>query len=971
MRKLLLFIFLISFFTAKSQTILSDTVVGINCYHDGSINLVVDNINTHILNWYFLDSLLGWIDADTMSGFQDFSDTVFTTICGSFKVEIENSLGIFISSTQMDWVDCPLGIIPFHENVKCFGDSTGELKRIAHSGSFPYFYEWFMNGDSISSGNNDTLHDNLVMGNYQVIITDSIGCQDSISANIAEPNALIIDTMFGIDINCRGANTGSVMYMVKEGKRYTASEYYNYFLIVDNDTIAYSNSSGFSQNFSSVLNPYQITFDSLYAGEYSISIVDSFGCILNDSFVIVEPLPYSVFGSTTFPLICESDSGYFLIDSVLGGGNISFGFSYDTINGAHIDSIYVPSGTYNIYIEDLDFGCIDTVPVICNAQYEIIVYETIDHLFCYGDSSGLITIDSIVGGNAPYDIQWGGIDTTALHANVYSVLFVDAIGCVHEELFEVNQPDQFQANPLLVSPSCNGTSDGSIVINLSGGVGPLTYYWLNGTGTADSLYGLSAGVYSLVVIDSLLCADTIDVTLEEAELLEVTFTNYQNPLLCNGALTTVDVVINGGIGPYEIEWNDGDTILQRVLGAGSFSCEITDANGCIANETLVLIEPDSLQLNLSFTDPTCDQGGTAIVNISGGVQPIDIIWSIGDTTQSIDSLWGTTYWVIATDSCGNSDSSGFTLTPFTLETSLYYDNITHIGYIEVDNSSSGGPFSYEWTDILGNVISTNDSSETLCQATYFVTITDILAACSVTDTLDAIFYLPNGIVDLSTTTVLEDIDLWGFGPYAYLWDNGVILQHSNICPGSHWVEVTDVNGCMVREDFDIDPIIITLDPADAIIECNLENLDINLEAIAEGGTPPYTYEWSNGSTENPLNLALTPGNYSISVMDNNACIEDTVFVIATMSSECIPNVFTPNGDNVNDTWSLEDTFLYSDSEVKIYGRYGRLLFYSIGYSSPWDGKNKKDNDVPDGAYFYAIEIGHGFDPIKGTVTIIR
>ena len=103
MRKLLLFIFLISFFTAKSQTILSDTVVGINCYHDGSINLVVDNINTHILNWYFLDSLLGWIDADTMSGFQDFSDTVFTTICGSFKVEIENSLGIFISSCILEF----------------------------------------------------------------------------------------------------------------------------------------------------------------------------------------------------------------------------------------------------------------------------------------------------------------------------------------------------------------------------------------------------------------------------------------------------------------------------------------------------------------------------------------------------------------------------------------------------------------------------------------------------------------------------------------------------------------------------------------------------------------------------------------------------------------------------------------------------------------------------------------------------
>ena len=47
------------------------------------------------------------------------------------------------------------------------------------------------------------------------------------------------------------------------------------------------------------------------------------------------------------------------------------------------------------------------------------------------------------------------------------------------------------------------------------------------------------------------------------------------------------------------------------------------------------------------------------------------------------------------------------------------------------------------------------------------------------------------------------------------------------------------------------------------------------------------------------------------------------------------------------------------------------MFHSVGYNSPWDGKNRQGKDVPDGTYFYAIEIGHGFDPIKGTVTIIR
>jgi gliding motility-associated-like protein len=235
--------------------------------------------------------------------------------------------------------------------------------------------------------------------------------------------------------------------------------------------------------------------------------------------------------------------------------------------------------------------------------------------------------------------------------------------------------------------------------------------------------------------------------------------------------------------------------------------------------------------------------------------------------------------------------------------------------------------------------------------------------------------LPNGIVDLTTTTVFEDADLWGASPYTYFWSNGEATQHADICPGPgpHFVEVLDANGCMIDSIFTINlnPIVITLDPAETIIECSLENLDVELEAIVSGGTAPYTYKWSGGSTQNPLNIALNPGNYSVTVMDNNACTEDTAFIIAIMSAECVPNVFSPNADNINDTWSLENTFLYSDSEVSVYGRYGKLLFQSIGYASPWDGKNKKGNDVPDGAYFYSIEIGHEYDAIKGSVTILR
>jgi gliding motility-associated-like protein len=547
----------------------------------------------------------------------------------------------------------------------------------------------------------------------------------------------------------------------------------------------------------------------------------------------------------------------------------------------------------------------------------------------------------------------------------------DLIGCVHEKEFTITQPNPINPNAVLITPSCYGMSDGSITINLSGGSGVLSYYWLNGTGTADSLYGLSSGISTLVVSDSLICVDSFNFSLSEPDSLIIAFSNFEDFLDCNGAITALNLSISGGTGPFSILWNDGVTTAQRIVGAGNYSCIVTDALGCPASDSLVITEPDLLTIDLTYSAISCDEGGAASVSISGGVEPITVLWNNGDTIQMIDSLWGTTYWVIVTDSCGNSASDTFELSPYILETSVFYDDSIHVGEVEVDTCSSVGPFTYQWVDVLGNIISTDSITSNLCEGTYFVTTTDSSSNCSVTDTLIATYYLPNGIVDISTTTVFSDADLWGNSPYSYFWDNGEVVAHANICPGSHWVEVSDNNGCIVRADFDIDPLLISLDPADLIIECNLENLDVEITADATGGTEPYTYAWSNGSAENSINLSLSPGNYSVTVIDNNICIEDTSFRIATMTAECIPNVFTPNGDNINDTWSLEDTFLYSDSEVRIYGRYGKLLFQSVGYTSSWDGKNEKGNDVPAGAYFYSIEIGHNFDAINGSVTILR
>ena len=411
-----------------------------------------------------------------------------------------------------------------------------------------------------------------------------------------------------------------------------------------------------------------------------------------------------------------------------------------------------------------------------------------------------------------------------------------------------------------------------------------------------------------------------------------------------------------------------------VVGAGTYSVDITDVNGCIATNSITIIEPEELMVIGSFTPATCNQGASATVTYYGGTDPVSYIWSNGETTSSASGFTEGDHWVLVTDSCGDTSMYEFTVIEYLLETSVYHTNTPdNYAEVEVINSTVGPPFTYHWYDenmdqIVGE---TNLIIEDLCEAWYFVTTTDA-NNCEVLDSVYAELYFPlGGIVDISTTTVYEDSDLWGAGPYTYLWDNGDVSAHGNICPGFHRVWVTDINGCEVVEDVIVEDFILTLDPSDFVVECDITNLDVELRVNVTGGTGDYTYLWNTGETENPININLNPGIFSVQITDENMCSIDTVFRIAAFTEDCVPNVFTPNGDDVNDVWLLEDAFFYSDSEVRVYNRYGKLVFKSFGYALPWDGKNESGNDVKDGSYFYVIDLGDEYDKIKGTVSIIR
>ncbi len=449
--------------------------------------------------------------------------------------------------------------------------------------------------------------------------------------------------------------------------------------------------------------------------------------------------------------------------------------------------------------------------------------------------------------------------------------------------------------------SCNGGSNGSAQVSVSGGSGFYSYSWSPSGGSGSTATALSAGNYTVIVTDSNGCQNSANVTISQPTAL--TANTSKTDVSCNGGSNgTATVSTSGGTGPYSYSWapSGGTNATATGLGAGNYTVTITDFNGCQITRSVTINQPTTLIASTAQNNVTCNGGsnGSAAVSASGGTPGYSYLWSNGATTSTITGLTAGNYSVTITDANACQITRDFTinqpaasLTANASKTDVSCNGGNN-GTASVSTSGGTGPYYYSWSPSGG----TNATATGLGAGNYTVTITDF-NGCQITRSVT--INQPTALTanqsqtDVScnggsngTATVVAS---GGTGPYTYSWSpsGGTAATATGLTAGNYAVTVTDFNGCQITTNYTItqpSPISIS---ATTITNAGCTGNIGEITVEVSGGEGAYTYSWAPSGGTGATASGLAPGTYTVTVTDANTCTASETFEITAAASPVV------------------------------------------------------------------------------------
>ena len=386
-----------------------------------------------------------------------------------------------------------------------------------------------------------------------------------------------------------------------------------------------------SLNINGGTPPYTINWygkdtNALNAGFHKYTISDNGGCQVTDSVYINQPDSINI-NAVINDVNCFDDSSG-SINLIITGGNPPFNFSWS--NGdttSDISNLF--SGEYILTTTD-SLGCsfVDTFNVN-QPNNPITTINTINNVVCFGDSSGSVTIN-ISGGTPSYTLSAFGntlpvVSTNSfttpsiIPAGIYPFLVTDSNLCVHYDTIIISQNADIIANYITTDISCFGFNDGSVSLNITGGLSPYTQSWFGADTNA-----LGYGYHPFIVTDSSGCTLNDSIFINEPQELtaNATISNVSCYGLSDG---NVSLSISGGTAPYLQNWNGFN---YNQLSAGTYYYLVSDTNNCTFFDSVNVSQPDSLFSTSIVSNVLCygDSSGSASISIFGGTAPYTQNW---------------------------------------------------------------------------------------------------------------------------------------------------------------------------------------------------------------------------------------------------------------------------------------------------------------------------------------------------------
>ena len=815
----------------------------------------------------------------------------------------------------------------------------------------------------------------LGTGPHSYTVTDANQCSMSNTLSVSGATGINSTITSQAAVLCFGNSTGSVS-IAGSGE---ASGLYSYSLtpLTGGPVAGTVNTNG--------------QYTGLAAGTYSVLVTGNpSNCISSQNISITQPAAaMSLTGITSPPVVCNGGTAQ--ANVTVSGGTAPYTYAWSG-NSSTVNTATYAAGSYTVSIHDAN-GCVLPVQGFTITQAPVLTIASVaTTTTACGAAGGSATVTPNGGWNSAYSYTLSNGATTvytntatSLAVGTYTAIVSDALGCTANSTFTISNP----ASPTLsiaanTATICQGQS---VTLSPSGAVS----YTLGTTVFTNSTVVTPGAttVYQVTGADAANCVSaplSLTVNVNATPVIGVAGTRS---VVCAGSPVTLTAS-----GATSYTWSTGATGVTTItVNPGSqtiYTVSGTDAaTGCesrLAGSYTVAVNPIPLLAVSGQTNVSCFGNASGAVSFTSNAaspvySPSGTGLLAGTYTFTVSDQATGCYNTTTVNITGPASALGAAITGTAANSSCISPNgsytVTATGGTPIYTYASGntsGIFTGQGTGT--QTVTVRDANS--CTYTLSVVIPGIPAP------VITAFSQSNSLCYQASTGTASITVSGGTPGYTYAWSNNAMLNsqvQTQLSAGHYTVTATDAGSCTVSHVF-----LMTEPPPIRVIGTGItapcvgeSNGSAGIEA--SGGTPAYTYTWTNHTSTSNTITELREGQYVVTVTDANGCqYQYPVQITAKGGMDCdmvIPEIFSPNGDSKNDTWEIKGLQAYPDNTVTIFNRWGDEVFRAAPYANDWSGSNTGDKslmgkgDLPAGTYYFILDLGDGNRPVTGYVQLTR